>query len=130
MTDADAARYLESYFNTSWTATEKFFNMVPDKPTVGVEFASFWVIPSTTYQTGLGGSPEYRAGSIIQVDINVPARTGTRRAIELGDQVSGLFLGKQIDGITVRDKTVAAFEIESFYRRVVSFNCYYNYTTS
>ena len=130
MTDADAARYLESYFYTNWTATEKFFNEVPDKPTIGTEFASFWVIPAMTYQTGLGGSPEYRANCIVQIDINVPSRTGTRRAIELGDQVSELFLGKQIDGITVRDKSARTLEVGSFYRRVVSFNCYYDYTSS
>lgn len=128
MTDAEAARALEIYFNSNWSTTDIFFNQVPANPPEDTEFVSFWVLPSGTMQVGLGSSPEFRTACVIQIDVNVPVGTGTRRAIELGDQVSTLFLGQQISGITVRNKSVGELVVEEFYRRVVRFEGYYDHT--
>lgn len=125
MTDAEAVAALETYFASNWTETDIFFNQVPGNPVSGTEFVSFWVFNSSTYQTAIATNPEFRTGCVIQVDINIPAGTGTRRAIALGDQVSALFLGKQVSGVTIRDKFVSEVVVEDFYRRVISFNGYY-----
>ena len=130
MNDAEAATALELYFYDNWIETEVYFNQVPANPADGDEFVAFWVLPATTIQVGLGATPGFRSACVVQVDVNVPAGTGTRRAIELGDQVSELFLGKQIDGVTIRDKFVNEIVVEGFYRRILSFNGYYDQTVS
>ena len=130
MTDQEAVETLESYFNERWVETDIFFSQVPRNPVSGTEFVSFAVLPVLTSQVGIGTYPEFRAFCIVQIDVNIPSGTGTRRAIELGDQVSELFLGKQIDGVTVRDKSVSELVIEDFYRRIIRFNCHYDQTTS
>ena len=130
MTDEYATIVLEDYFNENWVDTDIYFNQVPRNPVAGDEFVAFLVLPAGTIQVGLGATPEFRSACVIQVDVNIPAGTGTRRAIGLGDQVSELFLGKQIDGVTIRDKSVNEIEVEGFYRRIISFNGFYDQSTS
>jgi len=127
MSDADAHKALEVYFDNNWTETDKFFQQVPAFQDVRTEFVVFKVLFASANAMSIAGDPKFRTSLLVEVSINIPARTGTRRAVELGDQVSNLFLGKEIEGITFRDKMVYQTAIEDWYRMVVSFNGYYDY---
>lgn len=127
LSDANAHKALETYFNSNWTATDKFFQEVPDFPSVRTEFVVFKVLWASSNAVSMADGAKYRTGVIVEIAINVPSRTGARRAATLGDQVSSLFLGKQVEGIVFRDKMTHQTEIGDWFRLVVSFNGYYTY---
>lgn len=153
MTEAEVCAAIESYFETNWSATPILYDQVPGSlgaytsSSVGWDesygdqwdeaFGADWaagavvtlrVVFAGTNQTSIGTNPGWRGACLIQFDINTPLRTGTRRAVELGDQVSELFLGKDLSGVTVRDKVIFQTVLGSFYRRVIRFNGFYTYT--
>ena len=128
MTETEVHAVIESYLEENWVDTSIFFHQVPDFPDAAEEFISLWIIPGGTVQMSVGSTPGWRGVCIIQIDVNIPSRMGTRRAVELGDQVSELFLGKDLSGITVRDKVIHEKVIGDYHRRSIRFNGFYTYT--
>ena len=128
MTEEEVNKTIEEYFGDNWVDTEIFYNQAPQKTSEGTEFVSLWIIPGGTVQVSTGSIAGWRGTCIIQVDVNIPSRTGTRRAVELGDQVSGLFLGKSLSGVTIRDKVIFETVVGDFFRRSIRFNGFYTYT--
>ena len=127
LTDAEATAAVETHFQINWVETNIFWNESPEFPLAGTEFISFWMVPAGTLPTSIGDSPEFRARCIVQIDVNVPASTGTRRAVELGDQVSALFLGKDVGGIVFNEKNVHQTIVGEFFRHILRFSGYYAY---
>jgi len=156
MTETEVCAAVETYLDTNWAETPILFDQVLDRPDDHIvdltswdeEFGDAWdkmygaswrtnltgeyvslkIISAGTVQTAVGSFPEWRGSCILDISINVPSGTGTRRAVKLGDQISELFLGQDLDGITVRDKVIYQTIVGRFYRRTVRFNGFYTYT--
>ena len=128
LTESEATVAVETHFHSNWVETNIFWNQVPEFPTVGTEFVSFWMVPAGTLPSTIGNYAEFRARCIVQIDINVPASTGTRRAVELGDQVSALFLGVDVGGIIFNEKNIHQTVVGGFHRRILRFSGYYAYS--
>ena len=153
MTETEVYAAIESYFEANWSETPIFYDQVPAKMEEAVSSSEYWeaefgegweeafgedwdgrsfvalrIFTAGTVQVSTGSTAEWRGACIIQVEINIPLRTGTRRAVKLGDQVSVLFLGKDLSGVTVRDKVTHQRTVGNFYRRVIRFNGFYAYT--
>ena len=48
LTESEATVAVETHFHSNWVETNIFWNQVPEFPTVGTEFVSFWMVPAGT----------------------------------------------------------------------------------
>lgn len=92
-------------FKTAWEAGSnlpvKYFNSEFTPPANGSPWVTFTIIRGQSRAVGIVGNNQvrYRHPGVVQIDISIAQKKGSRIALLLADEIAAIFRGKTISGI-------------------------------
>lgn len=112
---------IETHISDNWTATPVAYDNV-DLDTSGLsEYISINLVEGDNVQATLGDIGTYQAVGVLVIMIFTDKGIGSSRARQLADQLSSLFRGSKIDGMT--------FKVPSA-KRIIYGSDYFQYNLS
>ncbi|MEQ8396515.1 phage tail terminator-like protein [Thalassobaculum sp.] len=102
MRHAEARAEIETRFASVWTATPVAFeNVAFEPPADDTAWVRLAVANDGAVLSSIGGPPRrWRCHGRVRVEINVPAGSGSRSALELADQALDLFASWPVSSLT------------------------------
>lgn len=123
--DAERAS-IEGRLKTNWTSTPiKFENVAYTPAATTVAFIELMIVNSQSIQASIGSPALYRHPGSISINVRTRLQVGSKQGRVYADTLSGIFRGKEFDGITCRAPKVTRLgEIEGWFVLNVSIPFY------